>query len=195
MFSHSLISIILLRKWVTHLLIHLSNIHHCLICISHVKDNDVEISKPGFPSKYLRLREGPCPRGRRHAGVQRSVLGGQAFPCAARHAIPRMCFPSPPGSATSCWCWRVSVTNIRDFSIREQPRSTFALGLLPAGLRQGIVEGAPPGWESLKHSVEAGALCPNHKTPSTPAGALSPLVFEPSGLRGHLALRQPAQTT
>lgn len=107
-----------------------------------------KLASQAFPANISVSGRASGPEAASMLGVQHSVFGGQAFPCAGRHAIPCMSFPSPPGPATSCWRWRVLVTNIRDFSMRKQPRSTFALGLLPVGLRQGIVEGAPPGWES-----------------------------------------------
>ena len=57
-----------LRKCVMRLLIHSSNIYQCLIYVSHMKGNDVEMSKSGIPSKYLSLLEGLRPWGWKYAG-------------------------------------------------------------------------------------------------------------------------------
>lgn len=196
MFSHSLISVCLLGEWVTHLLIPSSNIYQRLICVSHVKGN-VEMSKSGIPGNSC-LRERLWPGCCQDAGSPAFSVSVQALPPRARKGFhqssPCLWVHSPPGAGAAHWHWRVPVTKIRDFPVRKQLGGTFALGLLQIGLMQGTNGWAPPGRESLEGSLEAGALSPNHTTTCASLDTLSPIVFEPSVLRGLLAPRQPLQT-
>lgn len=146
---------------VMHLLIHSSNIYQCLIWVSHIKGNDVEMNKSGIPSKYLH------PGGWKYAGSSAFTFSVEQVRASIKQ-LACLWVHSPPSPGTSHWHWSLCY-KYEGFSSEKAAWGHICPGPSPSRPYPGKWRGEQPQDESLKGSPGGrGFVSEPHSQPFFP---------------------------